>query len=398
MTLVDILLWVLTVIVLLPLTVLIIELLAAVFLPGRSVANDGATRTACAILVPAHNEESGISRTIHALQTQLEPDDKLIVVADNCNDGTAEVARAAGATVIERQDPTRRGKGYALDFGVRHLESDPREVVVIVDADCIVEPGSIAALVRDGVHHPVQAIYLMALPAESGPKQQISAFAFRIKNLVRPLGMHRLGFPCLLTGTGMAFPWRVLSQVPLASGNIVEDMQMGIDLALAGSEPRLCPQARVNGELPASGTSAAVKQRTRWEHGHIKTLLSQVPRLLWAGTLRLRPSLLGLGLELSIPPLALLGLSWAIVFAMTALGWWLGARPEPFFLLAGVAGVALLAMILAWIRFGRDCLPFTSLLAIPFYVFWKVPIYIAFLFRPQKAWVRTERTSDPPKN
>src|SRR5205807_1654519 len=99
-----------------------------------------------------------------------------------------------------------------------------------------------------------------------------------------------------------------------ATGNIVEDMRLGIDLAAAGHPPCLCPQAEVSSALP-SGDKAAVAQRRRWEHGHLQTLLTQAPRLLAAGLLRCRPGLFGLGLELSVPPLSLLFLLWALTLA-----------------------------------------------------------------------------------
>ena len=89
-----------------------------------------------AVLIPAHNEGAGIVPTIRDVQGQLGPSDRMLVVADNCTDDTAAIVRAAGVEVTVRADPARRGKGYALEFGVRHLALDPPGVVVIMDADC----------------------------------------------------------------------------------------------------------------------------------------------------------------------------------------------------------------------------------------------------------------------
>jgi glycosyltransferase involved in cell wall biosynthesis len=85
---------------------------------------------------------------IAAVKARLMAQDRLLVVADNCSDDTAGIAARAGAEVIERFDPDRRGKGYALDFGVRHLSTRRTEIVVIVDADCIVEGDAIDRLAR----------------------------------------------------------------------------------------------------------------------------------------------------------------------------------------------------------------------------------------------------------
>ena len=402
MIVLEIILWLAVAAVLVPFGVLLVECLAAL-LPGRAPPLAATTsRPRCAVLVPAHDEEGGIKATLASILPQLEPSDRVIVVADNCTDRTAEVARAAGATVIERQDATRRGKGYALDFGVRHLESDPPEVVVFLDADCALGPGTMDHLVRGAIVSgaPLQAVYLMTPPAGStGTKERLSAFAFQFKNLVRPLGLHRLGLPCLLTGAGMAFPWATAQAADLATGNIVEDMKLGLDLAVGGQPPRLCPAALVTSELP-SGDKAAKTQRSRWEHGHVQTITKQAPRLFGAGLRQGRLDLLGLALELSVPPLSMLFLLWSAA-AAAAFGWWLATDAlAPLLTLLAVLAAFGLTLFACWAKFGRQQLPLLALLSAPIYILWKVPIYLALVFKPQRAWVRTERTtpkeSEPP--
>ncbi len=395
MSFLDLLLFLLSFLLLIPLLVLIVECFAA--RPLKSETPTAQPRPRCAVLIPAHNEEAGIGKTIATLKPQLGPDDELLVVADNCTDGTAVVAQQAGAEVVERRDEQRRGKGYALDHGVNYLASTkPPEVVVIVDADCQVQPGCLDALVRQAATtgKPAQAVYVMAGPPNAGPKQKLSAFAFLFKNLVRPLGLAQLGMPCLLTGSGMAFPWTVLRAAALASGNLVEDMQLGIDLALTNYAPKLCPTAQVRSELP-SGTQASLKQRSRWEHGHVKTALTQVPRLLVGSVVQFRLDLLGLALELSVLPLSLLFLGVALVLLAAVASLAFGGSPLPvILLLLGALGM-LSGIFVAWSRFGREQLPLAVLLSAPIYVLWKVPIYLALVFRPQRKWERTERTDEP---
>lgn len=394
---IDIALLVIAALVLLPMAVLVVECLVALLPVRARPADQSPPRPAVAVLVPAHNEEAVIGVTLSTIRPQLQPCDRLVVVADNCDDGTAAVARAAGVTALERSDQTRRGKGYALEFGVRFLEQDPPAAVILMDADCTVFPGTVERLAQQvaATGRPVQARYEMDVPPGGGVRDQLSAFAFQFKNTVRPLGMARLGLPCLLTGTGMAFPWPVLRDAPLGSANIVEDMQLGLDLAVAGHPPKLCADAVVTGQLP-TGKRAATTQRTRWEHGHVQTLQTQVPRLLRAAVRQRRVDLLGLALELSVPPLSMLFLIWAAVLSASGVWWAVGGSAWPAVLLTAGALAVLLSIFLAWTKFGRDRLPLASLLAAPFYVMWKVPIYLAFLFRRQKAWVRTERTTAPP--
>ena len=397
--LLNVFLWLAAVVLLPPLAVILLETWAALLPPKReAIPTDLAGRPQCAILVPAHDEEAVLGRTIENLLPQLAAGDRVVVIADNCTDQTAEVARSFGVTVLERNDLVRRGKGFALDHGIRWLEQSPPEVVVIVDADCVVEDGTLIQIVKKAAAtgYPIQAAYLMELPPRPGHRDRISAFAFQYKNVIRPLGLWRLGLPCQLTGTGMAFPWPQIQGAVLAHGNIVEDMQLGIDLAVAGWPAQFCPQAQVKSELP-SGQKASTTQRTRWEHGHIRTLVGQVPRLLAAALRHRRIDLLALAMELSVPPLSLLFLLWGATLVALIGGWWMGGSALPALVLGTAGGAVLVLIMAAWARFGRQYLPLRSLLAVPFYVLWKVPIYIAFLLRPQWTWIRTERSPIPPK-
>jgi cellulose synthase/poly-beta-1,6-N-acetylglucosamine synthase-like glycosyltransferase len=358
--------------------------------PASGFSNPTAPKTA--ILVPAHNEAAGIYPVLTDLLPQLTDRDRLVVIADNCTDDTAAIARSTGATVIERQNAEQRGKGYALNYGMEYLAADPPDVVAIVDADCLMRSGSLAKISALAMtqQRPIQALYLLEQPADPQPRDAVSAFAFKMKNLVRPKGLHRLGFPCLLTGTGMAFPWRSLRDAKLASGNIVEDMQLGIDLTIAGLPPSFCETAMVIGLLPQQDT-AATSQRTRWEHGHLQTLLTQVPALLTQAIAKRRLDLAVMALDLAVPPLSLLVMLWLLITAIACgvaglTGTWLPVR------LLAIEGLLLItATLTAWAKFGRADLPARTLIAIPLYILWKIPLYLKFLNRPQTQWVRTDR-------
>jgi cellulose synthase/poly-beta-1,6-N-acetylglucosamine synthase-like glycosyltransferase len=265
-------------------------------------------------------------------------------------------------------------------------------MVVLVDADCIVHEGAIAKLAQlaNRSKRPTQAIYFLEQPPNPTPKDTISALAFRVKNLVRPCGLNQLGFPCLLTGTGMAFPWSVIRQAPLASNNIVEDMQLGIDLAIAGHSPLFCLDARVTGCLPQQ-QEATKTQRTRWEHGHLQTLLNQVPQLLTQSVIQRRVDLCAIALDLVVPPLSLLVMIWVVAMGGTLLAAVVGISWIPA-IFVGLEGLLILVSIIgAWAKFCRDDIPAQTLLTVPFYIVWKIPLYFAFLVNPQKKWIRTER-------
>ena len=84
----------------------------------------GTLRPRIAVLITAHNEGVGLTPLLEDLKQQVQPNDRILVVADNCTDDTASIASAHGVQVIERRGMTKRDKGFALDFGIRHLALD----------------------------------------------------------------------------------------------------------------------------------------------------------------------------------------------------------------------------------------------------------------------------------
>jgi len=387
-------------ILLVPILTFVLECVASL-LPAprnrRSRANEQLTSStpfSLAVLVPAHNEADEIRASLRSLIGQVPNREQIIVIADNCTDATAEIARSYGVTVIERFEPNQklRGKGYALDFGLRYLASNPPEIVATVDGDCVVAPGTIARIANQAYQtgKPVQSTYLMSPPANPSLKDHISSLAVIVKNQVRPLGLSRLGLPNLLTGSGMAFPWSVLQKVSLAGSKTCDDMQTSIDLAIAGYPTTYCPQTQVVGRLMEK--KSAFNQRSRWEHGHLEMFTTQIPRLVKASLRQRRFDLFALALEIAIPPLALLVMVW---FAVTAIALTYGVLTQfwlPVIALSVQGALLTVAVLGAWWKFGRSSgLSFWQMLGIPFYALWKIPLYVGYLLKPQTRWMRTER-------
>ena len=413
-TTLHILLWIIASVVAAPLIVLFVQCALGLLParrrhnaePKRSEGSDSSTTTtpspSIAVLVPAHNEELVIPATLDSLTQALPANGRIIVVADNCSDQTASVARQHGVTVIERHDTVNRGKGFALAAGLASLESstpdtpEAPDVVIIVDADCTVTPTTLTDLAHtvQQTSRPVQGIYLLHPPNKNDTKAVVSAFAFMVKNQARPRGMDLLNLPIPLTGSGMAFPYALIKDANLATGNIVEDLALGLELAEQGHGPVLCDAARITGALPTAGDDA-VTQRTRWEHGYLSTLLTQTPKLFAKGVFKLRPSLIAAAIDLAVPPLSLLVLAAIATLATTAvIGWWI-SQPGPAILVGVSLALAGIALILAWARYARDTLPISAALAIPGYILWKIPIYLKFVIGREKNWVRTGRDTAP---
>jgi cellulose synthase/poly-beta-1,6-N-acetylglucosamine synthase-like glycosyltransferase len=362
--------------------------------PSQSIAVDRALRVA--VLVPAHNESVNVIPTIECLKRQLGPVDRLLVIADNCTDDTAALARAAGAEVVERQDAHLRGKGYALAFGVDHLRNDPPEVVLVVDADCVVSDGAVSCIAQhcQATGKPVQMLNLMSNGEGASLKLRVLEFAMLMKNLVRPLGSFHLGRACHLMGTGMALPWALMSTAKLATGHITEDMKLGVDLAVAGYAPQFLPQVRVSSAFPQD-TGVAKVQKSRWEHGHLATLTEELPGLLAAAFKSGKPALIVMALDLLIPPVALYFLLLGVAECLVVLAavvwpvWW----PAAVLLSLSVLGFCL-AIGLAWWGFGRHLLSARELTTTPLYALWKLPVYLAYFLKKRSGWVRTKRESE----
>lgn len=393
----DVLAWVLASAGGVPLAILATELCAG--LPGSAEEPRGSTGQPAtpshAILIPAHDEAAGIAATVTRLRFEGLDETRIIVIADNCTDETAAEARSAGAEVLERQDLARRGKGYALAFGRDALAADtPPDVVLIVDADCRLLPGSIAALAR-AAHfsgRPVQATNLISADLAAPPMVQISGFAMLVKNLYRSRGMQRMGGAALLTGTGMALPWPLIARANLATGSIVEDLALGIELTRAGYPPLLIENAGVRSAPAALGD--ALQQRRRWEHGFLDVLRQQALPTLAQGLARASRAEVFLGLHLLVPPLALAMMaSVALLLAASGLAF-LGASWLPAYVLFALLVLAAVLLLAAWADRGRHYLSARDLLRAPLYALWKLPIYLGFLRKREDVWRRTPRARE----
>ncbi len=349
---------------------------------------------AAVLLIPAHDEALSIGETVAGLTTQLGPHDRILVVADNCSDDTAAIARTAGAEVVERRNPALRGKGYALAFGRDHLSGHPPAVVIVIDADCVLSSGGINAMANAAISQdrPIQAVDLIAADRALPPLAQISGFAFLIKNLIRLRGLSRLGGCSLLCGTGMAFRWRDFSGAALATGDVVEDLRLAVELIGAGRRPMLIETARVTS--PAAAMSASIAQRDRWERGFVGTAMRQAMPALLGGLARADRAGIALGLHLLVPPVALLLVLAFAALLLSAVLAALGGAWSPAMALGGMTLLAIGGIALAWTREGRSHLTAAALIRAPLYVLWKLPIYLRLLGGRAAGWTRTRRAGE----
>lgn len=379
-----------------------LALLTAVGLPRpRRPANgarSGSTRFA--IFVPAHDEAAGIGATLRSFDALRYPADLFAVhvVADNCTDDTAEVVRAHGHLVHERQAPDEPGKGPALNWLHDRLVSDGVEfdAVVVVDADTTVDPDFLAEtdLVLAGGASVVQGRYSVR-DADASPATSFRYAALACRHHLRPLGRTRLGASCGLYGNGMVFRREVLV-THRWSGHLVEDAEFQMELLLGGDRVAYAPRAVVRAEMPTS-LDGATTQNQRWERGRIDLVRRYVPRLareLRGASLRRRIQVGDAIVDHLVPPLSVLVAGQATLAAAGAVGAGLRMPSAGRIARANVVGLAVVVLhVLAGLVSVRAS--FRHVLALsraPMIVLWKVRLWISVLVGGDEVtWSRTRR-------
>lgn len=350
-----------------------------------------------AVVVPAHNEAGLITRVLRTLheQTYLQSLVRIVVIADNCTDSTADVARASGAEVMVRDDVSRIGKGEALRWAFgRLLAEDPGlDALVVVDADSVADPGMLTGLANAAsTAEVVQGDYQVLEEASS--RSALRAAAFLLFHRARFAGRATLGMGCALVGNGMLFRRAVLERVPWNATCSAEDLEYTVNLRLAGIVPAYAPGARLWAPASTGGRAGSV-QRIRWEGGRFHIVRFGVPRLV-SSALRGRDlSRLDMALDLATPPLGLLvlasgagaAISGLLVIVHATAVWalvpWLGA-------LALVAAHVVVGLVAA--RAPRRT--YRALLSAPWFLALKLGTY-ARLTRGTRSdrWERTPRAA-----
>lgn len=350
----------------------------------RPLASGSAIRS-IAILVPAHDEEKDIERCVRSLMAADAGHYRreVFVIADNCRDRTAELAREAGARVIERFDENLRGKGAAIQYAIRQLEGEAHEAYLIVDADSIVSQNFVQVMGDEfsSGKEAIQCIYL-ALNAGASPRTGLMNLALLSMNVLRPAGRELLGLSAGIMGNGFGLTRSLLGEIPYMANSITEDLEYHLRLIEAGRRVHFVVETRVLADFPVS-KEGATTQRARWEGGRFMLQRKFVPRM--AGQiLKGQGSMLEPLLELSSLPL-----SYEVLCLLALL-----PLPGSAFLIYGCCGLIIISLhILASILIYGCKDDFKALLSIPAYVLWKLLRLPRILLASRRGtdWIRTKR-------
>ena len=351
-----------------------------------------------AILVPAHDEEQLLPTLLKSLAGMDYPKDQytVYVVADNCTDRTAAVARQFGAIAYERHDELRRGKGYALQWLWDQLMTTqvPCDAAVILDADTVVSRSFLStmdsALVQGA--NVVQAYYTVHNP-ERAWAMRLRAAALALVHYVRPKGRMVIGGSVGLKGNGMVFRRSILEQYRW-SGSVTEDIDYHMALVLAGEQVVFAEDAVIWAEMPGT-LAGAHTQNVRWEQGRLQLARQYVPQLLagaltalrkgdWRGVILRLDSVM----EHLIPPFSIL-LSASFAYLLCAFA----VQSTSAIRIALILLVGQLAYLFAGLLLAKT--PWQTYLAlryVPAFILWKLWLYVRILLRLEnQGWVRTAR-------
>jgi cellulose synthase/poly-beta-1,6-N-acetylglucosamine synthase-like glycosyltransferase len=346
-----------------------------------------------AFVIPAHNESAVIERTIRSIQTCTDSDFSINVVADNCTDSTADIAKNLGANVYLRQDPINKSKGHALAWLIPQVISDHKSskgsdplAVVIVDADATISPDSI---LRARERFATGALILQsayALEEGSNLKSRVMSIAFSAINIVRGYARLALGISDTFKGNGMWFRSSVLIHHPWRAFSLAEDLEFGMMLRQQGFKIEFFAESFMTG-LPGESTQASDNQRSRWESGRLALVLKETPAAFKRFACKPTLNDFDLLMELVTPPLTYYVV---LLSCLLGMGYWLGN---------GTVELVLTAIILLVVHFVSaiplGMHPFRivfSLLGLPFFFLWKI-ILLPRIWRDRKSkvWIRTDR-------
>ena len=227
-------------------------------------------------IIPAHNEAAVIANLIESLKAQDYPEELLdiYVIADNCTDNTANVAKEAGAIVYERFDEEHKTKGYALNWFLKQKieENAPYDAFCIFDADNIVDETFIKNMNKKLCQgeEVVQGYRDIKNPTDSWITAGYAIFYWTMNRFYH-LARYNLGLSPLINGTGFMVKFDIIKPTGWDTNTLTEDIEFSLKTIISGKKLGWATDAIVYDEQPV-GFKQSWSQRSRWTVGHIQCL------------------------------------------------------------------------------------------------------------------------------
>ena len=234
-------------------------------------------------IIPAHNEEAVVVNLIESLKNQNYNKElyDIYVIADNCTDKTAQVAREAGAIVYERFDPDKKTKGYALDWFLQQKikEDAPYDAICVFDADNIVDKNFIKNMNKKLCQgeEVVQGYRDIKNPSDNWITSGYALFYWTMHRFYH-LARYNVGLSPLLNGTGFMVKFDVLKPNGWKTVTLTEDIEFSLQRIIKGKKLGWATDAIVYDEQP-TGFRQSWSQRSRWTVGHMQCIKEYTKKL-----------------------------------------------------------------------------------------------------------------------
>lgn len=234
-------------------------------------------------IIPAHNEEAVVANLIESLKKQTYNKElyDIYVIADNCTDNTAKVAKEAGAIVYERFDETKKTKGYALNWFLQQKikEDAPYDAFFVFDADNIVDKNFIKNMNKKLCQGEdvVQGYRDIKNPSDNWITAGYAIFYWQMHRFYH-LARYNLGLSPLLNGTGFMVKFDVVKPQGWDTVTLTEDIEFSLKRIIKGKKLGWATDAIVYDEQP-TGFKQSWSQRSRWTVGHMQCIKTYTKQL-----------------------------------------------------------------------------------------------------------------------
>lgn len=227
-------------------------------------------------IIPAHNEATVVGNLVESLKKLDYPKDlyDIYVIADNCTDDTAKVAKDAGAIVYERFDEKHKTKGFALQWFLNQkIEEDaPYDAFCIFDADNIVDKNFLKVMNKKLCQGEdvVQGYKDIKNPSDSWISAGYAIFYWTMHRFYH-LARYNIGLSPLMNGTGFMVKFDVIKPEGWNTKTLTEDIEFSLKRIISGKRLGWAKDAIVYDEQPV-GFKQSWIQRERWTIGHMQCL------------------------------------------------------------------------------------------------------------------------------
>lgn len=377
--------------ILLPCAYLLFLTIAGFFARSSATATV-VPRTRFAILIPAHNEEKLLPRLLESINDVDYPRELMdvYVVADNCDDSTAQIAANYGTDVFERYDDELVGKPYALRWLLErvHEKNRAHDAYLFVDADSLLSVNFMRVMdakLQSG-SKVVQSYYTVSNATQS-PVSSLRFVALILMHYARPLGRKVLGLSSGLFGTGMVFRKDVLDEHGWDSYTLAEDVEYFMKLTGRGIRVDFAPEAVLSAQMPET-LKDAKSQNLRWERGRLAMARTYGIRYFVQGLLRFNFVKADAGLQQLIPPMSIMSIAVMLYVALSLVTGNIAIIAVGVAALASLAGHVILGLVVA----RAPLKVYRAFLFAPAFILWKLFVYAEAMIPKRTSWTRTERS------